>query len=253
MGIIAYMIVALGFVNSKHKSVVCQKLNVVILDSLENSFVSTEDIKEILNNNEINTLGCPVDELNTKEIETILNDFESIRKAEVYTTIDGVLHILITQRQPIVRILNNRDISYYIDDEGKIIPSSKNNSAFILVVNGHINESFNIKGNINIHEVCDERSVADKLLLDIFKISKFINDNEFWKAQIEQVYATRSGEFELVPRVGAHLLLFGTADNYREKFYKLRIFYEKGLNMYGWNRYEIINLKYKNQIVCTKR
>jgi len=62
-----------------------------------------------------------------------------------------------------------------------------------------------------------------------------------------------ANEFELIPRVGAHLILFGSIDNYERKFRNLKIFYEQGLNNIGWNKYEKINLKFDNQIVCTKK
>jgi cell division protein FtsQ len=39
-----------------------------------------------------------------------------------------------------------------------------------------------------------------------------------------------------------------------EKFEKLHTFYLQGLNTTGsWNKYSVINLKFKNQIVCTKK
>ncbi len=36
------------------------------------------------------------------------------------------------------------------------------------------------------------------------------------------------------------------------KFRKLKILYNEGLKYEGWNNYEKINLKYKNQVICTK-
>jgi cell division protein FtsQ len=52
--------------------------------------------------------------------------------------------------------------------------------------------------------------------------------------------------------VGNHRILLGQIEYYRENLEKLKLFYEKGLNQMGWNQYSIINLKYKNQVVCTK-
>jgi cell division protein FtsQ len=47
-------------------------------------------------------------------------------------------------------------------------------------------------------------------------------------------------------------VVFGSIENYEEKFRNLEAFYKKGLPVSGWNLYKEINLKYKNQIVCTK-
>ena len=59
-------------------------------------------------------------------------------------------------------------------------------------------------------------------------------------------------DFELVPKVGNHKIVFGGIDNLESKFEKLMIFYKKGLSKTGWNEYSEINLKFKNQVVCTK-
>ena len=76
--------------------------------------------------------------------------------------------------------------------------------------------------------------------------------DEFWKAQIIQVKVLENGELELIPRVGNHTILLGTTDELELKFKKLKIFYEKGLSKTGWNEYSQINLKFDNQVVCTK-
>lgn len=58
---------------------------------------------------------------------------------------------------------------------------------------------------------------------------------------------------ELVPRVGDHLVYLGRLDNFEQKLKRLKVFYEKGLNQVGWNKYSRINVEFSNQIICTKR
>jgi cell division protein FtsQ len=62
----------------------------------------------------------------------------------------------------------------------------------------------------------------------------------------------KNTEFELVPKVGRHIIVFGDIDNMEKKFDKLIVFYKEGLNKTGWDKYKIINLKYENQVVCSK-
>ena len=62
-----------------------------------------------------------------------------------------------------------------------------------------------------------------------------------------------NGDMELVPRVGDHTILIGDDQQIHEKFEKLFLFYMEGLNKAGWNKYKVINLKYKDQVVCTKK
>jgi cell division protein FtsQ len=87
---------------------------------------------------------------------------------------------------------------------------------------------------------------------NLYKLSAFITKDKFLKAQIEQIYVDPKGEFELVPRVGTHIILMGRADNLQDKFERLFVFYRMGLSKTGWSRYNIINIKFKNQVVCSK-
>jgi cell division protein FtsQ len=120
----------------------------------------------------------------------------------------------------------------------------------VLVVNGNIHSPFKVGSPVNLLELEDDR--WQKRLKDIYELSMFISQNELWEAHIEQVYINQSGEYELVPRIGPHIIILGEIDDYREKFEKLEIFYKEGLNRIGWNQFIKINLKYKDQVVCTK-
>ena len=93
----------------------------------------------------------------------------------------------------------------------------------------------------------------DSLLTNLYRLAMYITHDKFLKAQIDQIYVNESGEFELVPRVGNQLIILGSADDLEAKFKKLFAFYKYGLNKIGWNKYNTINLKYKNQVLCSKQ
>ena len=95
-----------------------------------------------------------------------------------------------------------------------------------------------------------DRQFAAGELLEVVRV---IDRSEFWKAQVEQINVTKDGQIELVPRVGDHLLIIGTADNVESKLDRLMNFYEKGLDNVGWNKYRSISVAYENQVVCKKR
>lgn len=91
----------------------------------------------------------------------------------------------------------------------------------------------------------------------------FIGGDGFWSAQIVQINVTGGGgqtsdewrepQLELIPRAGDHTILLGELDGTeRQRLENLRLFYAEGLWHEGWNAYGYINIKYKNQIVCTK-
>lgn len=246
--LISYLVVVLGLIDDKSQNLPCKVIRVNILDSLEQGFVTEEDILSVIQNRQTKILGYPLGGINTDKMENLLNAFPSIKSAEIYKTIDGALNIDVVQRKPVLRIFNQKKQNYYIDSEGAIIPLSDKFTSHVLVANGFINEPFKHETATNIKETGEQGTI-----MELFQLAEFISNHEFWNAQIQQIYVDKNGEFELIPRVGAHIIYFGEFDGYKEKFNKLYAIYEKGFNREGWNKYKTINLKYKGQVVCKLR
>ena len=88
---------------------------------------------------------------------------------------------------------------------------------------------------------------------DVHHFCSYVSDHPLWNEQIVQIYRNRKGEYELIPRVGAHQILLGSMEEWEKKLRNLEMLYEQGFPKYGWNTYGVINLKYTNQVICTKR
>jgi cell division protein FtsQ len=253
LGVACYLVFVPGFVSDEYNRQICEKISVNITDSLINNFVTSSDVIDILLAGESRILGYPRHSINTLELEKLLNKEAFIKSAELYKTIDGRLHAEIVQRRPVIRIINQQGKSYYLDKEGVILPVSSKYTSRVLVANGHIAEPFIPAGNKSIFDTEVAESKRNSVIYDLYKIASFIDSSDLWSAQITQIFVNSKYEYELVPRVGAHLIHMGDAGEYESKFRKLELLYRYGLSSKGWNNYEVINLKYKNQIVCTKR
>ncbi len=132
------------------------------------------------------------------------------------------------------------------------MPISPNYTAPLIVANGNIMNSYvERKIRDNDAEVIDTNSVKP-VINQIFDLAKFIINDPFWSQQLEQISINEESEIELIPRVGNHRILLGNGMNLEEKFWKLMIFYKEGLSKTGWNDYSYINLKFQNQVVCSK-
>jgi len=253
IAIFLYLTISLSFVTEKHKNTICSHINVHIQDSLQDKFITEEDITDFIHDLEQKVLGQPIKKINIRRLEQMISDKSVVRQTEIYFTGDGNLNIEIDQRNPIIRVVNRKGQSYYIDNNGVIIPVRGNKFSHTLIANGEIIEFFELAKTDLLKCPENRKSNKNYSICDIYEMAKFINQDPFWKSQIEQIYLNKKGEYELVPRVGAHLIKFGSFHNYREKFRNLRVFYKKGLNNVGWNQYLVINLKYDNQIICEKR
>jgi cell division protein FtsQ len=251
--LVTYLVIVSGFIGGKEKTQKISALKICIVDSAENQFIRMTDIRNLLEQKRYSLFGKESVSIDLAAIERSLKTQQIIRYAEVFITEPGVLHIDISQKTPLVRIFNRFGQGYYLDGQGNVMPLSQIFSPFVIVANGFIAEPFIIDQTMNIFEVRhDSLSRAQKTVYDVYRLAEFISKDAFWNSQIEQIYVTSQCEYELIPRVGSHIIELGRAEDLSEKFENLKILYLQGFNNLGWNQYEKISLKYKNQVVCTK-
>ncbi len=175
-----------------------------------------------------------------------------IERAAVYRTIDGGLHIRVSQREPLIRIINGNNQSFYIDHSGQLLPANRSYTPRVVVATGHIGAGYS--PNTQLGPTADTLSLSDgeQRLRGLYLLAKHLDQDPFWRAFIDQVYVTRKGEFELLPKNGAHTIELGSLDQLDEKLDKLMFFYRNGIGQVGWNYYSRINIKFNKQIVCSK-
>jgi cell division protein FtsQ len=228
--LVVVIVLLMAFSFKQQAKVKCQHFDVLLAAS-EDHFVNNEMIHELLKNKNLHPLERASAEIAIKEIEQSISNHAAVKNANVYSDILGKISVDITQRKPIARVVEEND-SYYIDEDGQWMPLSNHYTARTLVISG------------NVAVVNSEA---------LFQIAQYIYKDPFWNAQIMQVHIEDNEDLTLIPRVGYHQIVFGEVENFEEKFSNLKLFYEKGISYKGWNNYSSINLKFKNQIVCTKK
>lgn len=230
--VIAYFPVLSAFVSKSKKQVVCADMRVVVSDSIESGFVNSKQIQKLVLKKYPEILGNKIGSIGCEEIEAFIKKHEAIYGCEAYYTVGGRLNVELTQRKPMCRVFSGFT-SYYIDEEGKKMPLFSNYTAHVLIISGHVN-------------------VLDSLN-QVLELARYINENEFWNAQIEQIYVESNAELTLAPRVGDQIIHFGKPDDFAYKMKKLYALYTKGLHPREWNNYSEINVKFEGQIICTKK
>ncbi|WP_293789474.1 cell division protein FtsQ [uncultured Pedobacter sp.] len=238
---LAGVVVLLSFINVKKRTVKCTDVKILIPGA--DNFIEREEIDAILKEDQGVLLGRNLENINIHKIEKKLQSNPYIGFAKVYVDMDGVLHIEVKQRQPILRILNENGQDFYIDNDGLKMPISSNFTANVLVATGHILEVFSSRVD----------TLHTQLARDLYKTAQFIKKDTLWEAQIEQVVVDQKNDIELIPRVGNQRIILGNADSLEKKMKNLLLFYKKAMPQVGWDTYKTINIKYTNQIVCERR
>ncbi len=239
----------MGFVSRSSADILCGELSVIISDSATTKFVTDQAIREMIKNSGMNIQGYPVAGIDTRKLEKIIEEQPYVENAEVYIDIEGRLFIDVDQRKPLVRLMPGGKQGFYIDADGVILPLSKTYAPMVLLVTGFCD--FKIAGDE--HGVKHTDKGSDQEIGQLLGFAEYVSAHPFWSNQVVQMYRNKNGDYELIPRVGAHQVIFGPMDHYNEKLRNLSLLYDQGLKKYGWNNYDKINLKYSNQIICTKR
>ena len=247
------LFVALGFTNIEHNSQVCKDYEISIDYGNADVLITRDDIYQVVKQTGHILKGQRFGLINAERIESAIRRQPYVAKANVFVTIDGHTQINVIQRQPILRIFNQKGESYYLDGTGHLLPLNPDFSARVPVANGHIPESYSKNINYLQDTVRNRDSIVyGSVMNNLFILATYIIREPFLKALVDEIYVDNSGDFELVTKIGSQLIIFGKPENMEEKFKKLLVFYRQGLNKTGWNKYNVINIKYRNQVVCSK-
>jgi cell division protein FtsQ len=234
------VVMLMSFIEIKKNDVICKDVKVYIPGN--QYFIDRQEIDNILQVKKHMLVGRRIEDINIQALEKTLRANPFIETARVYTDMDGIIKVEISQRQPILRIINEFDQDFYVDQHGYKIPLSENFTARVLVANGYIEEPFG--GKVD--------TLRTALAEDVFKTADYIRKDSLWDAQIAQIYVNQDHEIELIPRVGNQRILLGNADSLDTKFRNLMAFYKQALPQVGWNAYKMINIKYANQVIGVK-
>ena len=248
LGLVLGLLVVMGFVNHNRKEAKCIGLHINIDHTQGLFFIDEDDVRTHIYEVSGDFIGQPIKSINISDLELDVSAINAVEKAEVFTDLKGNVTIEIIQRNPIARVFMANGKSGYIDEDGKWMNLSKKFTARVIVINGFLpkwNGDINITNNLEFSDINSWSQV--------YLLTQTIRSDEFLNAQFEQIYVDDNGDFVLIPRVGRHSILLGNVEQLERKFEKLKLFYTEGISKVDWNKYKQIDLRYKDQIVCTKR
>jgi cell division protein FtsQ len=236
------------FIRMGSSEAVCEGVVITIADSSKHSFISDDDIMNVLRATGIRVTGEKITEIPLTRLEEKVKEFKELKVAEVYMSEDRKLHVYANQREPVLRVVASYGGDFFIDNEGVIMRRHN-----LYTPNLHILEADMVfipdqMTGMNIYD--SEKTIN---LAKAFELINYIRGNSFWNQMIDQLIMTRDGSVTLVPHVGNHIVRLGQADNYEEKLNNLLVFYREAMPQAGWDRYRVVNIEYKGQVVCQRR
>ncbi len=194
-------------------------------------YISQETVNKLLIENNPDAKSIAKDKVDLNKLEKRINAHEMIENSDVFVSIDGVLKAIVKQKTPIARIFDENS-SFYIDYQGNRMPLSANFTARVPLVSGFINTKNSEK------------------LAELFRI---IYNDEFLKKNIIAVQIMPNGSLQMRNRNYNYQIDFGGTLRMNAKFNNYKVFFQKAVLDSSLNKYKTIDLRFAQQVVCTKK
>jgi cell division protein FtsQ len=228
--IFSLVIFLYSFTSSRNNNRKLTKSVVVFVDD-NAPFVKQETVNKLLIENKSDVKSISKDKVNLSGLEKSLNSHDLIETSDVFVTIDGVLKTVVKQKTPIARIFDKQD-SFYIDYKGNKMPLSANYTARVPLVSGFIKTRNNSK---------------------LTELLRIIYNDEFLKKNIIGVQIMPNASMILRNRNYDYQIDFGGTIRMNAKLNNYKVFFQKAVLDSSLNKYKTIDLRFAQQVVCTKK
>ena len=226
IGVLVFLYSFTSVRNSNRKLL---KTEVVFVGESKN-FLKQETVNKLLIENKPDVKSIAKLGVNLNKLENSINKQEMVKSSQVFVSVDGVLNAEVIQKTPIARI-DNDTRSYYIDNEGSMMSVSDLFTARVMLISGNVNA----KNKLKVAKLLDK-----------------INKDDFMKKNIIGMQVLNNGDVVLANRSFNFQIEFGKIVHIEDKILKYKAFFQKASQEDVLKKYKKINLKFSNQVVCTK-
>lgn len=180
-----------------------------------------------------------VSDVDRKAVAEAVERVPYLRDVSVATSVSGKVMVRARQRRPIARLYYGGS-ELYFDGEGRMMPASNLGYCNVMVAGGDFAEPLRLDS-------------LNSQVLDLITLARYLDREQKYGELIDQIYVERDGDMMMVPKLGGHVVELGGVEDLDAKFYNLLTFYRKGMPRAGWDTYSRVSLKFKDQVVCTKK
>lgn len=253
LAIAAAAVFLLNFSITKNDSKQCKGISCSIDYQSNSPLISETDLLDLVATKYGDCKKKRISEVNLIGISLLVNNNPYLIETDVLLTVEGNIQINATQCNPCIRLINENGKQFYISYEGRIMPVNLNYPVKTLIATGEIINP--LAYGKNIFNIPENNTDLIEQLTNVYNsqyLAKIITSDSILNSLIEQIHILPSGKLQLITKAGSHLIQFGDTTLAAEKLDNLKHFYKNALVKTGWNKYSVINMEYKNQVVCYK-
>ena len=197
------------------------------------TLVGADEVKALIAESMPALFATRVSDVDLAAVEKAAARSPYLTDCQAGTSIGGAVVLYAVQRRPIVRVMVG-STEYYLSTTCHKMPVSKTGNSNVIVAGGVIPE----KGNG---------------VKDVWTLAKYLDEHRDYGVFFDQIYRNAKGDLYLTPKIGSHIVEVGKPENLDEKFSNLLVFYTQGLPQAGWDTYSQVSIKYRGQVVGTRR
>lgn len=240
----------MAFARQQYRHSTIKRMDLQIDRKSNVGFLQHEKIMNSIMRASDSAVGKPVSTLKPSKLQAMLDANPWIDHSDVSTSINGIVNIRLRERNAVLRVYNSLNQSVYVDQNGTLFPENPDYSSRVLIANGYIKfPALTATSTASIYD----SAYRITFLPQLYKLSQVLENDIFLNALIDQIYINSLGDIELSPKMGAATIILGDLADLDQKLSKLKTFYKTKAGTEELQSYQSVNLKYKNQIVCTKR
>ena len=223
---IGSLVFLMAFANVQN-TITVKGVDPVITNNAFQYFITEQEIKDLVHSVYDSIENIPVREINIGMLEDTLESLTYVENAEVFSTLDGRLSIVVNQHKAIARIYNGNKHEY-LNSMGKKMPLSRNHSAMVPFVTGKVKQP-----QLEYTHQLLMQAASDPFYEGIITGLDFSNE-----------------DILLFTALGDHSVIWGNTSDTDIKLKKLKVFYQsqEKEDVAGL---KTINLMYKDQVVFT--
>lgn len=220
--------------NLQAREEVCAGMEIKIVKNDSVEFITRKVVAEELASIGIEVKGKLLKDINTEEIENILKEYDYVENAEVGIMTDRKVHVEVQQLVPIMRMFNIYGDSYYVNAVGKKMKTEARYSMDVPVITGNFKE---------IGPTAEAMIPMVKYITARPDLARYVTILDV--QNLKNVY--------IYPNIRGHVVNFGSPDDFDNKFAKLKQMYDEVIPVKGWWMYDTISVKWRHQIVASRR
>ena len=210
----------------------CSGIEVVVDGSNKADSVTRNGVLAELAHYPRKIIGVPLESVNTYDVRQFLSRFSNFENVDCVITTDGKLKVSVIPMFPEIRVFSPMG-SYYINKDGKYIASNAEFYVDVPIVKGVF---------------------TNKLpAMYVLPVTRFIESDPVLSELVAMIEVIDEDNIILIPKIQGHVINFGDTTRLQEKKRALMTMYNKIMPYKGWNEYDTISVRFRNQIVATRR